>query len=222
MYAIYENDLVRIVFLSIPIIFVAFKTNSLNEWFIYAYLCLSLCAEIATLLNPNNNLFMLSVLGVIQTILVAFMISVDCRSKNVLWALIPSLLLFFLYLFSDFSIASLLNYRDEYEGLKPISVQEFFDLFTIFNLTLVILLFYWLNYSIEFYQKNHLIYRKKLIYIFAFLLFYTGTFFTLAFGRFLLPNLDQWFQVWRMIYFPIYFIFYTTISINLLWKPRHS
>ena len=124
-------------------------------------------------------------------------------------------------MFTDESFITYLGYKDSYELIRPFGVHQFFDLCSVNNLIMVILTFVWLGKVIE---RDDLISKettKRFIYIFAFLAYYGGSFFTLAFARLGLPGTNHWRDMWYTIYIPLYVLFILALFVGLLWKPTH-
>ncbi|MBR9859255.1 hypothetical protein GYB22_00590 [bacterium] len=121
-------------------------------------------------------------------------------------------------IFSDYSILSVLTDSLEVEDWRISESIQFFDLASLNGFIITVLTFHWIWNLVNKSEHNPRLRNKKLIYAFSFLIFFGGSFFTIAFSRLLLAETFQWQQIWYNVYIPIYFLYYTGILIGLLWK----
>lgn len=192
------------------------------ESILSVFLFFSLIGELVTQFYDGFNLVIYAFLSFLQVITVAYLLYNESK-KIQLPATISfiSLCAFIFMYFTNFSTYELLRIGLKSNESLPISLHQFFDLSTLYNLSIILLIFTWL---ISVAQRDDLelslVYQKYFI-VFSFLLHYGGSFFMIAFGRLLLPSYEDWFAMWALIFTPLLTFFYITLGIGIIWKPTH-
>lgn len=179
--------------------------------------------EIVTYFAPNENLFYYSILSVFDVMLFIAIIYEELKAKLVLVISIPLVAIFyFIILTTDFSFIMAMGFEDKYPLVQPIGVHQFFDFTSILALIRIVLSFAWLSYIVNNTELKGKELVRKYIYIFAFLVFFGGSFFVVAFARLASPDTMKWVEFWDVLYLPIYILYFLTLVFNLLWKSTTS
>jgi hypothetical protein len=195
------------------------RTGKKLENYLYIYLLFALLGEVVTIVYNGYNLLIYSCLTGLEVVVISLLVHHETSGSNIpkLVAVIFSIA-FSAALYSDFCLINLINSTELTEETHIISFKQYIDLSTIASLGYLTLAFTWL---IHLVQRNDLLpyeNNKRYIFILAFIMFYGGTFFMLAFGRYLLPEFEDWDLLWSAIVHPILLLFYLIIFIGLLWK----
>lgn len=187
---------------------------------IFAFLVMRLIGELVTFFVKDGNILYYSLFTIFDNAILVFITYSEVKRKSILiFGFVPFLLLFVFFMTTDQSFITMLGYEDSYELLRPFGVHQFFDLCSWMNLMMVVFSFIWLSKTIDREELVGKELTKRFIYIFSFLAFYGGSFFTLAFARLALPGTDHWREMWYTIYIPLYFLFILALLVGLLWKP---
>lgn len=220
------NDFTRVLFLAIILfvcLFLKSWRNDRTDNFILAFTVISVLGELAPLFVPGYNLIHLSVLAVCHLGLVAILINYETSNLKMPLTLLVGGILFFVFLYiSDWSSYSLISEGISPSGEYPIGVHQFFDLLSVVNLSLIVLMFVWLVHLVRLVDYQVYDLKKKYLFILAFLIYAGGSFFMVAFSRFIIPSLEEWFSLWNLIYIPIWFVFNTLLFAGLIWRPTRS
>lgn len=222
---IVRNTLFRIALLVIPTVFVLIRRKYTKlDRFVILYILLAIGTELFTLIHEGYNLVQYSLFSFLEVLFISLIVFQDVRKKTVI--VIPAIvsistLIFFFN--SPYSSLDLLKLPNSFPLRSPIDTHQFFDLCSINNLIAIVLTFVWLIkiLNVEYNSGENI---KRLIYVFSFLGYYCGSFFTIAFGRYIIGDISLWFEFWNKIYLPLYILFYLTLNIGLLWKttPQSS
>jgi hypothetical protein len=219
-------DYARLVFL-VVILFISLviKQNRQSgiSKLILTFIGIAVLSELLPLFTSDYNLIHLSVISVCQLGLIATALYYETSKFKVPLAILAGGTLFFVFLLiSDWSSYSLITEGIQPVGEYPIGIHQFFDLLSVVNLGLIVLMFLWLLHLVKMTNYDPIDLNKKYIFIFAFLIYAGGSFFMVAFSRFIIPSLEEWFSLWSLIYIPIWFIFYLLLFAGLIWRPTRS
>lgn len=218
----YIRILFLIIILALIILFRNVKTDILNH-ILCSFIALSLLGEIQPYIYQGYNLLLFSIMCLSQLILIGYLVYYEIsKSQLPVIIVILCLLLFGFFYLTEFSSYNLFHCgiaTEQYD--YPILLHQFFDLYSVVNLALIVLMFLWLFHIVNSDQYTLQDTRKRYFIIFGFLIYAGGSFFVVAFGRIILPTFEQWESLWTMIFKPIWFIFYSLLFIGLLWKPTH-
>lgn len=223
MLEVYANIYLRGSIVLLVVIFAFVRKLNGIDIYLAAYLFNAVLADIATLIWPHNNLVPLTILGFIQLHIVISMIVQDTKYNRLHLIGVPIIALFLFYLNSNFYFfQSVVPLHPRWKDLV-LNVQQFFDMFSVINFIIIVLLLYWLHHLVSDEKIDFLKDRPStLIVWFVFTTYYAGSFFVVAFGRLLLPSQQDWVELWETIYIPIHIFFLTVTSIKLLWKKPNS
>jgi len=221
-----DNDFFRVaclvVILIAPLFFKKLRTDTLNK-FIFLFIGVSLLGESAPLIFKGYNLLYLSVLGLIQLIIISCLIYYETSKKTIpLVVSIGGILFFLLLYFTDWSSNVYFLGGINSSSGYPILLHQFFDLYSVINLGLIVLVFTWLYHIVYREEIRILEIRRRYIFIFSFLIYAGGTFFMVAFGRIILPSFKEWYPLWSAIFYPIWLVFYLLLFFGILWRQIRS
>jgi len=188
--------------------------------YVFIYMLILLITEIFNYFYLGYNLIYYSGFGIAEFVVIVQMVVHDIRRKWLLWILIIPPALFVFFYISNWSFVDELNIDRHYKDIYPIDEHQYFDFLSVLYFLIVLVTFKWLYHLIsdDFHKDIKRLNTKKVIFIFAFLGFHGGTFFTTAFARVLLPDLSKWDFLWSAIFIPLYFLFTVSLTVGLLWK----
>ncbi len=224
MVEIMRNTGFRMLFILIPTIFFFFKKQKIRlDWYIIGYLYLTLVSEIFTFYHTGYNLIHYSIFVLVNLIFISVFIYQETNKRIVLFisTILPITSLIF-FLTTDHSSLDIVDIVNVFPVRSPLDTQQYFDFNGLINLCFVLVTFIWLYDVVSQTQKLEGGLTKRFIYIFGFLGYFAGSFFTIAFGRYIIGDIAQWFEYWNKIYLPLYLLFILTLNIGLLWTPTPS
>lgn len=220
------DDFFRVTYLVaiaiLPLCFKRVRKDRISK-FIILFIGFSILGEATPLFYPGYNLLHLSMLATCQLGVVSTAIYYETSKLRVPLVVTIGGVLFFTYLYiSSWSSYSFITAGIAPFGNYPIGLHQFFDLQSVINIGLIVLMFHWLTHlvNLEHYKIEEL--RKRYFFIFGFLIYAGGTFFMVAFGRIIIPSLEEWFSLWSIIFYPIWIIFYLLLFTGIIWKPIRS
>ncbi|MFT5724665.1 MAG: hypothetical protein ACI9JN_001784 [Bacteroidia bacterium] len=226
MVEILRNTPFRILFVIVPTIFafIRFRKRLVTpDIFIIVFILSAIAAEIFTLFYEGYNLVQYSLFTAFEVLIITLLVYNETRKKSLFWiAGIPTIVFFLFFYITEYSSVDLLNLESNFPKRSPIDTHQFFDFCSITNLIFIILSFIWLYDLVTSSKPRNGGNTKRFIFLFAFLGYYCGGFFTIAFGRYIIGDITIWFEYWNKIYLPLYLLFYLTLNIGLLWKPTPS
>lgn len=193
-------------------------TNKRISLFIF----FTLISELFTIFYSGYNLHIYTTICFCQIGIFCFLVSREINKYN-----LANISLIICFVFTAFIYLTNYSSQNFYpHGLEPdlehlINVHQFFDFTTITFVFYILLCFQWLINLVKEDQKSHE-YADKYIYIFSFILYGGGSFFMVAFGRWLIDDVFKWLQLWEAIFIPLWFVFYLLLFIGLIWKPIRS
>lgn len=220
------NDYFRVLYLVaiviLPVCFKRVRKDRISK-FIIIFIGLSVLGEVSPLFYTGYNLLYLSILAICQLGVVSTAIYYETSKLKVPLVVTIGGVLFFTCLYiSSWSSYSFITAGIAPFGNYPIGLHQFFDLQSVINICLIVLMFHWLTHlvNLEHYKIKEL--RKRYFFIFGFLIYAGGTFFMVAFGRIIIPSLEEWFSLWKGIFLPIWIVFFALLFTGLIWKPIRS
>ena len=224
MVEIMRNTGFRMLFIVIPAIFVLFKQKKVKlDKHILLYLTIVFFSEVFTYFHQGYNLIHYSLFLLTDLLIYSYIVQQEIRNKKIIYigTLIPTFVLV-LFLLTDYSSINILDIVNVFPKRSPLDTQQFFDFSAVVNLCFIVITFMWLYDVISkpSFRSGGL--TKRFIYIFGFLGYFAGSFFTIAFGRYIIGDIAVWFDYWNKIYLPLYLLFILTLNIGLLWKPTPS
>ncbi len=221
MVEIMRNIGFRMLFILIPAIFTLFKrTNVKIDKQILYFLGIVFLSEVFTYFHEGYNLIQYSLFSIAYLLAFSFLVQQEIRNKKIIYigTLIPTFVLV-LFLLTDYSSINILDIVNVFPKRSPLDTQQFSDFSAVVNLCFIIITFMWLYDVISKPSFRSGGVTKRFIYIFGFLGYFAGSFFTIAFGRYIIGDIAVWFDYWNKIYLPLYLLFILTLNIGLLWKP---
>ncbi|MFT7591937.1 MAG: hypothetical protein ACI9UJ_001866 [bacterium] len=226
MVEILRDTSFRLLFILVPTIYsvVRFRSRFVrSDYFILIFILSTILSEIFTLLHSGYNLIQYSLFSIFDIAIITALVYSETKHRVVIWiSSIPTIGFFIFFLLTEYSSMDLLGIQNNFPIRSPLDTHQFFDFTSITNLLFVILCFIWLYDLVIKTRIENGGNTKRFIYLFALLGFYCGTFFTLAFGRYIIGDIMIWFEYWNKIYLPLYLLFYLTLNIGLLWNPTPS
>jgi|AntRauTorckE5430_2_1112549.scaffolds.fasta_scaffold05971_3 hypothetical protein len=218
----YVRILLLLIIIILPLYFNKYRRNGIIK-FISSFLILTLVAQILPIFYTGYNLLFLSIVDIAQLAILSLAIYYETSKLKIPLIVITGGISFFLFLYSSsWSSYSFINEGIAPFGNHPIGLHQFFDLLSLVNIGYITLMFHWLIHivNLDKYDRDDL--RQRYFFIFGFLIYAGGSFFMVAFGRIIIPSLEEWFSLWEGIFHPIWIIFYSLLFIGLLWKPIRS
>jgi hypothetical protein len=205
MAEIIRNTPFRILFIVVPTIYVLIrKRNAKIDYFIIGLISIVVASEFFTLFHKGYNLIQYSLFMLAETAVLAFMVYQETKKKLaiIIGLCLPILAIMF-FLLTEYSSIDLFNISTNFPLRSPMDTHQFFDFNSIVSLTSIILVFMWLTFLVSTPNKIEGGSTKRFIYIFAFLGYFCGGFFTVAFGRYIIGDIGIWFEYWNKIYLPL-------------------
>ncbi len=221
MTTLLQNPSFQSVYLGVPVLLylLFWKKCKLDNW-ICAYLIFTILTLLYSLFFKGYNLPYYSVFTTLEALLIGLMVYSLTKAKwTIALASIPNFTLLITYFLTEFSSKDIIPFTDQFPYRSPIGAHQFFDISSLNSLIISILCFFWL-YNIISIEKTKYLTNKSLVYVFAILVFHAGSFFTLAFARYLISDLEVWRTLWAFIFIPIFMLSFTSLSVGLLWKQK--
>lgn len=224
MVELMRNTPFRIMFIALPTIFIFFRKKKLKvELYVIGIILLTILSEIFTLLHSGYNLVEYSLFMVAHTIIMSLLVFEETKKKIILFIGIGlSALALIFFLLTPYSSIDVFHITTNFPLRSPIDTHQYFDLSSFLSLLNIIMVYTWLATLLSSTNQYPGGLTKRYIFIFGFLFYFCGGFFTVAFGRYIVGDISIWFEYWNKIYLPLYLLFYLTLNIGLLWKPTPS
>lgn len=220
MEGILTESTFHLVYFSVLLILLGLRGVKSNlEKGVFLFILLRIIYKLIGTQVQGYNLHYYSIFNLVDMAVITWMIYRQTQKKAVIWfGTLPMLIAFFCFYLTDYSSVSLFGFEDTYPVVSPIGVHQYFDFCCIYSMNVILLCFYWLNEEVNNLDANYLINVQAIICLFSLLAFHGGAFFTMAFARFALPSSNVWYELWGMIYLPIYFLYLTGLTVGGLWK----